>query len=315
MDLLVYATALFGKPHGSTGYFALKTRDLLLAVSVPLVWGLGFTVAKAGLAEFPPLFLMGMRFTLAAILLVWFVPLPRNHFKRVFWIALVGSTIQYGLTFTGLTYIDASLAIIIVHLEVPFSVLLAAIVLGERPGYQRWLGMLLAFVGIALIAGQPQVTGQTTGILLTIGGALTWAVGQLMVKRLGSSVAGLPLIAWIGVFAGPQMLLGSFLIEDGQIDALSNASWVGWGSVVYLGIVMTVVGYGVWFTVLSRNPMSQVMPVLLLLPIFTIISSMLLLGEQPSSQILTGGVIVLSGVAVILFARSWPGPENPLGKR
>ena len=128
-------------------------------------------------------------------------------------------------------------------------------------------------------------------------------------------MAGLPLIAWIGVFAGPQMLLGSFLIEDGQIDALSNASWVGWGSVVYLGIVMTVVGYGVWFTVLSRNPMSQVMPVLLLLPIFTIISSMLLLGEQPSSQILTGGVIVLSGVAVILFARSLPGPENPPGKR
>ena len=101
--------------------------------------------------------------------------------------------------------------------------------------------MLLAFVGIALIAGQPQVTGQTTGILLTIGGALTWAVGQLMVKRLGSSVAGLPLIAWIGVFAGPQMLLASFLIEDGQIHALSNASWVGWGSVAYLGIIMTVI--------------------------------------------------------------------------
>jgi O-acetylserine/cysteine efflux transporter len=287
----------------------LKTRDLMLAASVPLVWGLGFTVAKAGLAEFPPLFLMGMRFTLAALLLVWFVPIPRNHFKHIFWIALVGSTIQYGLTFTGLSYIDASLAIIIVHLEVPFSVLLAAIILGERPGYQRWLGMLLAFMGIALIAGQPQIAGQVLGVLLTAGGAMTWAVGQLMVKRLGRAVAGLPLIAWIGVFAGPQMLLGSFLLEDGQTDALYNASWIGWGSVAYLGIVMTVVGYGAWFTVLARNPMSQVMPVLLLLPVFTIASSMLLLGEQPSPQILTGGGIVLAGVAAILFTRTKP--ERP----
>jgi O-acetylserine/cysteine efflux transporter len=106
------------------------------------------------------------------------------------------------------------------------------------------------------------------------------------------------------------MLLGSFLIEDGQTDALYNASWIGWGSVAYLGIVMTVVGYGAWFTVLARNPMSQVMPVLLLLPIFTIVSSMLLLGEQPSPQILTGGGIVLAGVAAILFTRTKPEPPD-----
>ena len=280
----------------------LKTRDLFIVASVPLIWGLGFTIAKAGLAEFPPLFLMGMRFTLAAVLLVWFLPVPRGHLKDIFWIALVGSSIQYGLTFTGLSRIDASLAVIIVHLEVPFSVLLAAIVLGERPGYQRWLGMLVAFLGIVLIAGQPQVRGQGLPILLTAGGAMTWAVGQLMVKRLHGAVSGLTLIGWIGVFAGPQMLAGSFLIETGQLNALGEATWVGWGSVLYLGIVMTIAGYGIWFTVLARNPMSQVMPVLLLLPIFTIVSSMLLLGERPSWLVLGGGLIVLTGVAIIVFA-------------
>jgi len=72
--------------------------------------------------------------------------------------------------------------------------------------------------------------------------------------------------------------------------------------VLYLGIVMTIAGYGIWFTVLSRNPMSQVMPVLLLLPIFTIVSSMLLLGERPSWLVLGGGLIVLTGVAIIVFA-------------
>jgi len=245
---------------------------------------------------------MGMRFTLAAALVIWFLPIPRGHLKDIFWIALIGSSIQYGLTFTGLSQIDASLAVIIVHLEVPFSVLLAAIVLRERPGYQRWLGMLVAFLGIVLIAGQPQVRGQGLPILLTAGGAMTWAIGQLMVKRLHGAVSGLTLIGWIGVFAGPQMLAGSFLIETGQLNALGAATWVGWGAVLYLGIVMTVAGYGIWFTVLSRNPMSQVMPVLLLLPIFTIVSSMLLLGEKPSWFVLGGGLIVLAGVAIIVFA-------------
>ena len=94
----------------------MKGRELLISLFVPLSWALGFTVAKAGLAEFPPLLLMSLRFFIAALVLVWFVPIPRNCIKDLFWIALVGSTIQYGLTFTGLSMIDASLAIIVVHL-------------------------------------------------------------------------------------------------------------------------------------------------------------------------------------------------------
>ncbi len=124
----------------------LKHSELLLAASVPLLWGIGFTFAKAGLNEFPPLFLMGLRFCLASMTLVWFVPIPRGQLKQIFWISFVGSTLQYGMTFTGLSMLDASLAIIIIHLEVPFSVLLAAIVLKDKPGSQRILGMLISFV-------------------------------------------------------------------------------------------------------------------------------------------------------------------------
>ena len=71
-----------------------------------------------------------------------------------------------------------------------------------------------------------------------------------------------------------------------------------------LGIVMTILGYGIWYRVLSRNPMSQVMPVLLLLPVVTIVSSILLLGERPTPAVLTGGAVVLAGVAVIVFTRN-----------
>ena len=281
----------------------LKNSELLLAASVPLLWGIGFTFAKAGLNEFPPLFLMGLRFTLAALTLVWFVPIPRGQLKQIFWISLVGSTLQYGMTFTGLSMLDASLAIIIIHLEVPFSVLLAAIVLKDKPGIQRILGMLISFAGIVLIAGQPSLSEQLPAILLTAAGAMTWAVGQIMVKRLENPPSGFALTAWIGVFSGPQMILGSFMFEDSQLESLANASWIGWGVILYLALIMTVLGYGIWYHVLSRNHVSKVMPVMLLLPVFTIASSMLFLGEEPSPMIFIGAAVVIGGVSMIVTTK------------
>ena len=281
----------------------LKNSELLLAASVPLLWGIGFTFAKAGLNEFPPLFLMGLRFTLAALTLVWFVPIPRGQLKQIFWISLVGSTLQYGMTFTGLSMLDASLAIIIIHLEVPFSVLLAAIVLKDKPGIQRILGMLISFAGIVLIAGQPSLSEQLPAILLTAAGAMTWAVGQIMVKRLENPPSGFALTAWIGVFSGPQMILGSFIFEDSQLESLANASWIGWGVILYLALIMTVLGYGIWYHVLSRNHVSKVMPVMLLLPVFTIASSMLFLGEEPSPMIFIGAAVVIGGVSMIVTTK------------
>ena len=281
----------------------LKNSELILAASVPLLWGIGFTFAKAGLNEFPPLFLMGLRFSLASLVLLWFVPIPRGQLKQIFWISFVGSTLQYGMTFTGLSMIDASLAIIIIHLEVPFSVLLAAIILKDNPGIQRILGMLISFAGIVLIAGQPSLSGQLYAILLTGAGAMMWAVGQIMVKRLENPPSGFALTAWIGVFSGPQMILGSFIFEDSQLESLANASWIGWGVILYLALIMTVLGYGIWYRVLSRNPVSKVMPVMLLLPVFTIASSMFFLGEHPSLMIFMGAAVVIGGVSMIVITK------------
>ena len=150
----------------------MKTSELLLSNSLPLVQGIGFNLAKVGMNEFPLLFLMGLRFYVASLVLVWFVTFPHDQLKRISQISLVGSTLQYGLTFTGLSMIDASLAIIIIHLEVPFAVLLAALFLKDKPGRQRILGMLISFAGILLIAGQPSLRGQMLAIMLTASGAL-----------------------------------------------------------------------------------------------------------------------------------------------
>ena len=99
------------------------------------------------------------------------------------------------------------------------------------------------------------------------------------------------------------MILGSFIFEDSQLESLSNASWIGWGVILYLALIMTVLGYGIWYRVLSRNPVSKVIPVKLILPVFTIASSMFFLGEQPTLIIFIGGAVVFGGVSMIVFVK------------
>jgi O-acetylserine/cysteine efflux transporter len=108
----------------------MKPFDILLAISVPVIWGLGFTFAKVAFVftDFPPILLIAFRFALTTLVLIWFVKPPRGYMHRIFWIAFVSATIQYALTFTGLHGLNASTAIIVVQLEFPFMALMAAIV-------------------------------------------------------------------------------------------------------------------------------------------------------------------------------------------
>ena len=80
----------------------MKPADVLLAISVAVIWGMGFTFAKAAIEDFPPILLMALRFSLTALALVWFVRPPWQLLGKIFWIALVSAAIQYSLTFTGL---------------------------------------------------------------------------------------------------------------------------------------------------------------------------------------------------------------------
>lgn len=265
---------------------------------MPVIWGLGFTFAKVAFvfAGFPPILLIACRFSLTALALVLFVPVPRGYLWAIFWIACVSASIQYALTFSGLERIDASVAVIVVQLEFPFMALLAAVFLGDRLGWKGVLGVAMAFAGIVLIAGQPNAKSDLLGVLMCAAGACTWAVGQIMIKRLGGAVGGFTLIAWVAVMASPQLFLLSAIFEDGQIAALRGMNWIGWGVVVYLGLVMTALAYGIWYHLLGRYPVTKVGPFLLLLPVTTIAGSVAILGERITPVEAAGALIVIAGV-------------------
>jgi O-acetylserine/cysteine efflux transporter len=280
----------------------MKPVDILLAIAVAVIWGMGFVFAKAAIDHFPPILLMALRFTLTAVALVWFVRPPWQLQHRLFWIALVSAAIQYSLTFTGLKGLDASTASLIIQLEVPFGALLAWIFFQDRLGWGRALGMLLAFIGVVLIAGEPRYEDNLTSILLLVGGALTWAIGQIMIKTLGV-VGGFTLIAWVAVWAAPQLFVASWLFEDGQLEAMETAPPVVWAAILYLGLVMTALGYALWYHLLAHHDVNQVMPFLLLLPVTAVAGGVLFLGESLTATTVAGGLLAIGGVAIINL---WP---------
>jgi len=278
----------------------LRPVHFLLAMLVPASWGLGITFGKAGLAEIPPMLLMSFRFALTALALVWFVRIPRGSLVRLFLIAIVSCALQYGLTFTGLRDLDVATAVLIIHLEVPFGVLTAALLLKEKVGWRRAIGIAIAFGGLVVIHGAPSVQNNLLPVLLVMGGALTWAIGQVLIKQLGS-LGGFTTIAWLAVFAAPQLFLGSLLVEDGQWEAVQNATWVGWGSVIYMGLIMTAGGYALWYHLLGLYRVNQVIPFLLLIPVASILGGMVFLAEYPSRLVLLGGAVIMIGVATIVI--------------
>ena len=281
----------------------MSIKDIFIAISVPCLWGFGLVISKPGMEQLPPLLINGLRWTLAGLVLVWWFPIPKKFLKKIFIVSFVACTLQYGLTYTGVSLIDASSAVLLVQSEVPFGVLVAFIILKERPPIKNLIGLLIAFIGLVVLTGAPSLEGKYFGVVLVLSGALTWAFGQVLAKPISENIKGQTLTAWIGVIGGPQLILASFFIEGNTIEHIKSADTTTWIILLYLAFIMTALGYSLWYYVLGRYPINKVMPVHLLLPLTGVMSAILLLGERPNIEIFIGGVIILIGVGMILIGR------------
>ena len=292
----------------------MTTRQVLLALIVPITWGFGYALTKIGMEQFPPLLLMSLRFGIAGLILVWFTKPPWEYMKDLFVVAFIGSTIQYGLTYYGLKGIDVSTASILVQLEGPILALLSTLILKERLGWTRALGMGLAFAGVVVIAGEPRLSSSLDSVALVISGAVFWAIAQIMISRL-KSLSGITILAWVAIIASPQMLLISLAIEKDQWRSIVSANLVDWSIVFYLSIIMTVVGYSIWYHLLRICDVSKISPFLMLLPITSIIAGIALLDEQFTLAMGIGGLLVMTGVASTLVNWRRPVKTTLTGKR
>jgi len=283
----------------------MNLKDTFIASLVPIFLGFGFVIAKPAFESFPPILLMGIRFTFAASLLIWWFPIPKGYLKKIFFASLIANSLQYSITYTGLNYIDASAAVLLVQTEVPFGVIFAYFMLREKPTIRALIGIAIAFVGVYILTGSPNLDGKFVGITLTIVGSAIWALGQVIVKPLSKEINPLALVAWLALFSGPLLVALSSIVDGNTIKYLSEAKFDHWIIAFYIGFIMQPVTYGCFYYVLKNNPLYKVLPIVTMgIPPTGLLAAIFLLGEKPTQELFIGGAIIIVGVILIVFTKN-----------
>lgn len=285
---------------------AMTPHDVAIACAPPVLWALSYVLAKPAIAHFPPLFMVALAYAVSAVVLARRAIRSRTPAWAMFGIAAFGGAIQSSLIFGGLNKLPASTAILVVQSQVPFAILCAWLLCRERPGPRRLSGIAIVFVGIILIAGAPEAIAAPGALGAVLLGTLSWGLSQAMVRMFGRD-DGPTTIGALTVYAAPQLLAASFLLERGQFDALRTATWDIWLALAVLAIGGYVVAYSIWYGLMGRYRVDQVTPFALLMPVVGVVAGAVLLGERLSGASILGGVIVLGGLAFAIV--------EPAGKK
>ena len=174
--------------------------------------------------------------------------------------------------------------------------------LREKPTIRSLVGITIAFIGVYILTGSPNLDGKFIGIFLTILGSAIWALGQVMVKPLSKEINPLALVAWLALFSGPLLITISSIIDGDTIYYLKNANKYSWLIAFYLGFIMQPITYGCFYYVLKNNPLYKVLPIVTMgIPLTGLLAAIFLLGEKPTLELFIGGIIILIGVIIIIF--------------
>lgn len=287
----------------------MRAKDIGLATLVPLCWGFGFTMAKPAVEHFPPMFTMLVAYLVNAVLisLIWRAPQKTPHLHVMLITAFV-VTIQGALVFYGYQHVSASVCTLVIQIQVPFAVLFGWLLLKEELSPRKMIGTGIAIAGVVLVVGLPDETPPLVPLLMILGGAGAWAFGQVLSQKL-SRDSGLVLLRAISLHALPQLLLAGYLMETGQIEAMATATMFDWAAFGIFAVVGFFVAYSIWYTLLSRNRVDEIMPFVLLMPVFGVFAAAIVLKEPVTAANIIGGGVILLGVAIVSGLR-WPGVNS-----
>jgi O-acetylserine/cysteine efflux transporter len=283
----------------------MKPKHVLLALLVTALWGGNFVVIRIGLDSFPPLLLAALRFVLAAVP-AFFLPRPNMSWTRLISLGLMWFVGQFSFLFLGMAWgMPPGLASVVLQSQVFFTLAIAAFTLGETPRFRQIVGICVAVAGLTLIgitAGSGGVT--VLGFSLILAASICWAFGNILMRGAGK-VDILPMIIWLSIIP-PLPLFGMSYVFEGPekiIQALTHLNATGIGSVLYLTVFATIVGYGGWGKLLKTYPAGTVAPFSLLIPVFGATCAYLTLGETFGPRRLAGMALILAGLAVVVLPR------------
>lgn len=283
----------------------LPPRDLALALLIISVWGVNFAVIKVGLGGVPPLLLGALRFVLAAVPVLWLAA-PRIPLRLYLAYGMTISVGQFALLFTALHLgMPTGLASLVLQSQSLLTLVLAGVFLGERWRVHQVLGLVLAGIGLVTIGTAHGQSMPLVGFVLTVGAALSWAAGNVISRFLAryAPFNQLAFVGWASLVPIAPLLVLSLWLEGPQliVHSLQNLGWTSLASVAYLAWVATLLGYGLWTTLMSRHPANSVAPFTLLVPVVGLTTGWLAFGETLQAVHVLGGALLITGVVVNLL--------------
>lgn len=285
-------------------------KDVVLALLVALIWGINFVIIKLGLDGMPPFLLATLRFSAVAIPAVFFIPPPNVPLT---WMVLYGMTMSFGqfaFLFCAIHLgMPAGVSSLIIQSQVFFTVFLSVLFLRETLLARQTIGILIAVGGMGVLFRSAVSNGDglpLTAFMLTVGAALSWAVGNICTKfilRKNPNVKILSLVIWGASVPIFPFFVCSYFFEGMSVieNSLLHIKWGTVLAVLYLAIFATLISYAIWGRLLARYESWRIAPFGLLVPMIGLISASIILHEELSAMQMIGGGITLAGLIVNTF--------------
>ncbi len=285
----------------------MRPRDTALAVLVAVIWGTNFVAIRTGLDSVPPLLFLAVRFVVVCVPAVFFVRRPGLPWRDLALIGLFTSLGQFALMYLALELgMPPGLSSLVLQAQVLLTVVIAALWLRERPSAVQRIGVALGGAGLLTIAAGRGLSAPLLPLVVLVLAAVSWAVGNVLTRRAGALSgpgSGLGVTVWSGLVV-PVPALALSLVFEGPAaigHALGNLQWSAVLSTAYTAYLSSLVGYGIWNTLLSRHPVARVTPFAMLVPVFGMAAAALVYDERPHVLELVGGMVLLPGVAVAVL--------------
>ena len=275
------------------------------ALGMTVIFGLSFVATKYALRGFQPMLVALLRFTLAGGLLwlVWRLRREREQVTRrelanLAALGFVSLTLYFALETNGIAHTSASKASLIIATIPIFVTVLAALVLGERAGARRWIGVMVSFAGVAalVLLGGGEDGGSLAGDVLVLGAALTAAVYNLMARRLLLTRSALYVTAFQNLFGALFML--PVAIVEALLVGVRTPTGEAVAGVLYLSTFASMLAYLLLNYAFRFLEASRVAVFVNLTPVVAVVAAYLLLGERFTAAQAAAAVIVVLGVWV-----------------
>lgn len=280
----------------------------VLAAVVAALWGVNFVAIGASLEQFPPFFLVALRFAIIAIPVVLLGPMPNVPLK---WFVVYGACfgiLQFVFLYSAMaTGMPAGLSSLVLQSSAPFTVILGALFFADRVSSRQVVGLVIAAVGLSIVGWNFVTQAPLLPFVLVLAGGLAWAVGNIANAR-AHAPNPLHFTLWMAVIPPAPMLVLSMFFEGPEriLTSLATATEnpgaiAGLGYTVVLG---TVVGSGIWSWLMARHSASVVAPFSMLVPVAGFASAAIAFGEQLPAAKLIGGTVCVAGVLLATRRRA-----------